>query len=440
VLLQGAGHLQGVGSMAELPIRQRAPLTISIDLLNADNTRTVIDPALGTVNQAVGELVDKAQREGHSAGSSIAYGQETSYSSKQAAVKMGLSASYMGTEVEARLEASVTAEERTVMCHFVQRMFTVSVELPQTPGEFFSDAMTEGVLQEQKDLGRIGDDNLPIFVSNVVYGRILTYTFTSTASESKINAVLNIVAGSADGSPEGELSAEDREILQHAEIRVVTVGGDAEHALGLIRTGDLSEYFRSDAPLTTARPISYTVRNLADNAVARVSETVEYTQRRCGAEPTGAEYRITFLRIETGADIGCDPVVSFPDNLDAEVYYTFRVTDADGEHTAIAWSPTALHPFADKLRANESHTLAAANGADASPVTVRVHFDDRDNLVIYGRVYDWDDLTAADLIGRFDRTYTSPLTAGSFSWNSAELNGVRITLRYQVEKLDDLYD
>jgi hypothetical protein len=66
--------------------------------------------------------------------------------------------------------------------YFVQRMFSVSMVLPQTPGEVFSDAFTSQKLQEQIDHGRIGDDNLPVYVSSVAYGRILMFSFTSTAS------------------------------------------------------------------------------------------------------------------------------------------------------------------------------------------------------------------------------------------------------------------
>ncbi|MGH7462551.1 MAG: hypothetical protein ACREMA_16200, partial [Longimicrobiales bacterium] len=40
-------------------------------------------------------------------------------------------------------------------------------------------------------------------------------------------------------------------------------------------------YFATDAPLTTARPISYQLNYLGDNTIARVAETTSYTQRSC---------------------------------------------------------------------------------------------------------------------------------------------------------------
>jgi hypothetical protein len=96
------------------------------------------------------------------------------------------------------------------------------------------------------------------------------------------------------------LTAEQKALMENAQIKVVTVGGDASHALALIRSGNLAEFFRTDATLTSARPISYTVRNLADNTIAKVSETTTYSLRECAPEamvPTGAEYRITMQQL-----------------------------------------------------------------------------------------------------------------------------------------------
>ena len=93
-LLQGSGYIGGIGTLEELPIRQRAPLTLSIDLLTGENTRTVADPDLSSVNQAVGELIQAASDAGHRAGSRIVYNEVTYHSLKEASLKLGFSAAY----------------------------------------------------------------------------------------------------------------------------------------------------------------------------------------------------------------------------------------------------------------------------------------------------------------------------------------------------------
>ena len=280
-LIQGQHHRDGLGSLLELPVRQRGPLTVSIDLLSSDNTRVVEYPTLATVSQAIGELVDAAQVANHQAGSSIFFNQTESHSLEQSALKLGLSARYMGYSVKAGLQTDHTAASSTLMATFVQKMFTTSMVLPQAPRDVFGPEFTEGLLQEQVDRGNIGPDNLPVFVGSITWGRMLTVTMTSDSSFSKMKAALSASASFPGGSAAASLSAENEAVLSSSEIKVVAIGGHAQAAIDLIRTGKLGEYFKEDAPLTTARPISYVLRNLGDNTIAKVSETTEYAIREC---------------------------------------------------------------------------------------------------------------------------------------------------------------
>ena len=66
-LLEGKGYKQGIGSLRELAIRERSPVTISIDLLADRNSRAIRNPTLATVNQAVGELIQAATDGGNKA-------------------------------------------------------------------------------------------------------------------------------------------------------------------------------------------------------------------------------------------------------------------------------------------------------------------------------------------------------------------------------------
>lgn len=277
-LIQGDSYIGGVGSIAELPIRERAPLTITIDLHATDSSRTVADPTAATVGEAVHDLVAAAAAEGYQAGSSIYYNQTTSHSLEQSMLSLGMSARYMGAGVRASLAAEQTSEESSISAYFIQRMFTTSVVLPDRPGDFFSDEFTSPKLQEQIDRGRIGPDNLPVYVSNIVWGRMMVLTMTSSVESSRMKAALQASYAGIGGS----VSAEHLEVLAQSTIKLVTVGGDAQSALDFLRSGNLGEFFREDAPLTTAVPLSYTLRNLADNSVAKVSETTSYELEECG--------------------------------------------------------------------------------------------------------------------------------------------------------------
>ncbi|HUG40221.1 MAG TPA: VCBS repeat-containing protein, partial [Longimicrobiales bacterium] len=56
----------------------------------------------------------------------------------------------------------------------------------------------------------------------------------------------------------------------------------------------------TDAPLTSARPLSYQLNFLGDNTVAKVSETTTYTRRECSPKPASGG-RFEFLPLQQSA-------------------------------------------------------------------------------------------------------------------------------------------
>lgn len=445
-LLQGQGYLNGIGSLAELPIRQRAPLSLSIDLLTENTSVEVDDPTLATVNQAIGTLVQGATDAGHVAGSNIMFTKETAHSLAQASLKMGLSASYMGASVQTGLSANISDEKRTVTAYYVQRMFTVSMVLPQTPESVFSDKFTDAMLDDQVGRGRMGPDNLPVYVSAITYGRLLMFSFTSTASVADIGATLNLVYNQGGFGGGVEMETRFQDILETAEIQVVAVGGDAEQAQALIRSNNLGEYFAGNSPLTAARPISYSVRSLKDNILARVSETTEYNLQECVPVvhvATGAEYNITLTHLRGVAFPTIDPwpAHALSDRFNAEIYYDFYIRNAAAPQLAANYEWRLLKPFAERIEAGQTHILL-----NPQTITVQIHYDGRDQVEIFGDVYDSDDDLIGDSDDRFARFRkifqwpSTPLTAQNYAMNAGDADGNRVRLFWTVTKVRDLFD
>jgi len=115
----------------------------------------------------------------------------------------------------------------------------------------------------------------------VAYGRMMMFSMTSTASESDIKATLNISYHNAVGGGSLSLSPRQKEILQRATIRIASIGGNDSATSAMIRTGDWRQYFTQTAKLSTARPLSYTLKNLADGSVATVWETTQHKVQTC---------------------------------------------------------------------------------------------------------------------------------------------------------------
>ena len=283
-LIQGKSHRDGIGSLLGLPIAERTPINVSIPgLANDDNFRNVESPNQASVDQAIGSMIGGATASGLSTPSSISFKMETYHSEKQSALQMGLSGNYLGFEGSASGSIDRRQSETTVTAQFYQKMYEVVVEAPQSPGDFFSDEFTEAKLQQQVSQGRIGPDNLPVYVSNIVYGRMMMFSITSTASESDIRATMQAGYSGIGGSVEASMSAKQKSILQESKIKITSIGGDAEATLAMIRSGDWAQYFTENAPLSSAAPMSYTFRNLGDNSIASVTETTEYNIRTCEA-------------------------------------------------------------------------------------------------------------------------------------------------------------
>ena len=429
-LLQGKGYKDGIGSLRELPVRQRAPLALSIDILTNDNTRTVENPSLSSVQQNVGALIQTAEESGVSTGSDISFTKTSTHSVEQAALELGLSTKFLGTQIKSKLNYDKSVDENTVTAYFVQKMFTVSMDIPQSPGAVFSDKFTQAALDEQIRLGNIGPDNIPTYVANVQYGRVLMFNFTSKASKSEIEATLNVMNKGFDTSL--DLSAEQKKILNEAKIQVVTVGGEGKDALAIIRSGDLNAYFQEDAALTSAKPIAYTVRNLGNNSIAKVSETTDYNLTECTVVPiepevVGAKVRVVFDHIEVTGK--CDSGDS-----KAEAYGNVQFEGRT------LWEKAGKKRKAQQMRRGDRLTFGSA----VASKEFNVYYDGRSgggSANISGYMKDWDP-GGDDPIGAWNITVGPNLTA-TYRYgtkNVAQAPRCSSNLQYTVTKLSDIIE
>jgi hypothetical protein len=283
-LIQGRSHRDGLGSLLGLTIAERTPIRVSIpSLANQDNFREVDNPGQATVSQAIGSMIGNATAAGLATPSTITFEQRVFHSEKEWALSGRVSGNYMGFSASATGDASRSAGETTVTAHFYQRMYEVVVAPPQTPSSFFSSDFTPAKLQEQQQLNRIGPDNIPVYLSNIVYGRMMMFSFTSTASEEEIRGTISVAYNGIGGSAAAELTARQRTILRESKIAVTSLGGPAEATLEVIRSGDWTRYFTDSAPLSTAEPLTYTFRSLTDGSIASVTETTKYDLKQCTA-------------------------------------------------------------------------------------------------------------------------------------------------------------
>jgi thiol-activated cytolysin len=285
-LLRGGSHL-ALGSLELLALRRerRAPMGISLQgggiLGIRGGVSSIVEQPIGStvregINQLVANALDAEVAVG--AGTSSFSSVET-HSTEQALLALGFDARYLGASVEAEFSAARAVDEHTLTATFVQRLFTVAVDAPESPADLFAADVAPADLQA---VG-VSETNLPLYIDSVSYGRMLMVSITSTDSVERMEAALSFAYDGlvVEGSAYAEL--ELQETLSSATIEVVALGGPNTGLEALIASGRLADYFDGTFEINQVEPISFTIRNLGDNLLASVGSTTEYELRSCDA-------------------------------------------------------------------------------------------------------------------------------------------------------------
>ena len=285
-LIRGDSHLvSGSLELLALSRERRAPLGISIQgggvLGIPAGVSTIVDQPVGsTIREGINQLVVNALESNVAGGAGASsFTSVESHSTDQTLVSLGLDARYLGAAASARLDYSKDASQHTYTAYFVQRLFTIAVDLPERPSSLFADGVGAADLQS---LG-ISASNLPLYIDSVSYGRILMFSFTSSDSREQIEAALEFSYEAPAGGVEGYSEVQLRQTLSNASIEVFALGGPNTGVQALIRDGDLRSYFEEDMAINQVEPISFTIRNLGDNRLAKVGDTTTYDVRTCSA-------------------------------------------------------------------------------------------------------------------------------------------------------------
>ena len=439
-LIQGRSHLQ-VGSLEELSIRERAPMEISIDLLRNDNYRHIEQPSLATVNSAIGELVENAVHAGHRASSDVVYDAKEAHSSTQTSFDLGISAEYLGSQAEARLSIDKQANEHTYFGYFIQKAFTVSMELPVGPHDVVTDDFSDEQLQSLQERGHIADDNPPLYISNITYGRVLIYKMTSTHAKERVRAAIYASYEGLKGGGSGYLDTELEETLNEAKIEIAAFGGEQKNIETLIRTGKLSEYFTGDTQLTSMRPISFEVRRLSDNIRADIVRTTEYDVKSCEFErktvkPIGEKIKVIFDKVKVPHD--CDAGVDKGD-----LYGRFDVIYTDANTGGEVTRRVVTVPKTKSVASGNSFNLPGPKTPNAG--VVNKYYGK--TLRISAQLMDQDGGAngADDIVGNWNANQFSIAGRGPGTHtkkavsNCSGKSSQNPTLTYRIERLDYIY-
>ncbi|HKL88823.1 MAG TPA: thiol-activated cytolysin family protein [Salinibacter sp.] len=291
----------------------RSPVKIRVDLpgIGANGTKTIERPDEANVQTAIDEALEwwnaNAYEEGYVNASSSSNRITTSYSSTQASMDVGLNVAWATGDVQSQFNYETSAERRVVMSTYKQAFYTVTFvqERGAQPEDVFGPDVTLGDVQSAFD-----SNTPPAYVASVTYGRIIMFRMETESSytSAEVEAAFKYAAGT---QVDGDLEARYQEILSRSTVEVITLGGNAAVAseavtarsagdLEPIITGENAVYSRGNPGV----PISYAVKYLKDDRLAKLGYTTEYTATECSSTQTRNTVTMTLDRFFVRKD--CD--------------------------------------------------------------------------------------------------------------------------------------
>jgi hypothetical protein len=309
---------------------KRADITLTTNIALDEGSKT-ITPNSVEAQQAVSDFMIAAgdMPEGSQAGAGETYFRvEEASTFSQSMRQMGVSAGFTEPQSQVGLDGSLevsndrSSHTHTVAAQYLQEKFKVRIaeDLISSPADFFTDDFTVEDLERMEANGEIGPDNIPLYIEEVTYGRILLFSKRSNrvASSNELTAALE--ASMADyANAGGGISEEQEDILTNATHSIYSAGGSEEGANAAVRNLEWSEFF-VETSATEAVPISFVARTLDGREVVGLVHEENYEYRdACSIlpefehiDPTEKTYDVTVEWTDTNNTGACwDPSASW---------------------------------------------------------------------------------------------------------------------------------
>lgn len=270
-------------------IADRTPINISVSLqnINGNPSRTVENPSLSSVRTAINEILQSDVTGATPA--NISFTVEEVHSEEQFNLAVGANYKTPFTKVSGAFDFNNESKKSRIVVKFLQIYYTLDVDPKAQPEDFFNTNPNTQIF------GSVS----PLYVSTITYGRMALFTFESEYSSTEMKAAIN--AAFTTGINDGEINVESgyQKRIETSTMKAVIFGGAGSSGVKAINGIEgLKEYileggdYSKDSP---GAPLSYKMRYLKDNSVAKIILSSEYNVRNCSAAST---YKIFLKEID----------------------------------------------------------------------------------------------------------------------------------------------
>jgi thiol-activated cytolysin len=282
----------------------RAPLTFSVSLENLAGSPVghMEAPNLSSFRESLNGIL--AADVTGATPATLDYRIHEIYSESQLSIALGASVSWPGgNEIAAAFDFDSEEQHTRIVVDFTQAYYTVDVDTPERPSDFFSPDVTRDDLAVH-----VGESNPPVYVQSITYGRRVVFTVETSAERQQVEAAL-AAAYQGAVSADVDASVAHQQLLEEAKIHAFVFGGSASDATAVIDGFEgVISYIRRGGDYgkeSPGAPIAYKLAYL-DNAVTRMSFTTEYAERVCTKNRAQVSVELAKIDHLGGGDIGGD--------------------------------------------------------------------------------------------------------------------------------------
>ncbi len=256
-----------------------APVTFSVSLENLAGSPTgkMTSPSLSSFREQMLEILKGASQA--KAPARLDYQEEVVQSEQQLGLQLGFGVGYKGFGVQGAFNFSSGSSRTRIVARFTQTYYTVDVDTPKSPADFFGPGVTAAQLSSF-----VGSNNPPLYVQSISYGRQGFFFLETEATVSEIQTSLKAAFNAVLAKAETSLETTHKDRLDSSTMKVVILGGSGTSAVqsingyqGFLKTIQEGAEYSPDSP---GVPIAYKLAYL-DNAVASFHLTSEYTAKEC---------------------------------------------------------------------------------------------------------------------------------------------------------------
>ncbi len=338
------GQLNPIG----LP-RQPMAFSVSLQNVNGSPARTMENPSLSEFREHRNDILKDVVG---GAPANVAFSVDRVHDFDQIAVAVGGGVEWFGNGFSSMFDFSNTVESTKILVDFTQAYYTIDVDTPGLPSDLFE----EGT--DVEDLEHFtGEDNPPMYVQSITYGRKVLFSLESFYSEYELRTAIDASFDAVLVSGGVQVDTFSREVLENTRLKAVVIGGSGAEAVKTITGFDgLVEYILEGGEysnLSPGAPIAYKLAYL-DNSGVKMAFAADYQERQCYDNFIDVSAKVAEMEYLGGNDDGAGavqvkgniefriapPLEADPCRSDAPGWQSIWERGGDGMQLPVLWINT----------------------------------------------------------------------------------------------------